>query len=42
MSVLAAGVQGSSPLLNISIFALFVVVTLVVVLRASRTRSSIE
>ena len=40
MSVLAAGVQGSSPLLNISIFALFVVVTLVVVLRASRTTST--
>src|SRR5437763_5405096 len=40
MSVLAEGVKGSSPLLNISIFALFVVVTLVVVLRASRTTST--
>ncbi|GHF08578.1 cation acetate symporter [Amycolatopsis deserti] len=33
---LAAGVAGSSPALNISIFALFVVITLVIVLRASR------
>src|SRR5437763_6798162 len=33
---LAAGVEGSSPLLNISIFALFVVITLVIVFRASR------
>ncbi|UQS26651.1 cation acetate symporter [Amycolatopsis thermalba] len=33
---LAAGVAGSSPALNISIFGLFVVVTLVIVLRASR------
>ncbi|CAM03991.1 cation/acetate symporter [Saccharopolyspora erythraea NRRL 2338] len=36
MNNLAQGVEGSSPLLNISIFAAFVVVTLVVVLRASR------
>jgi cation/acetate symporter len=41
MSNLAQGLQGSSPLLNIGIFAAFVVVTLVVVLRASRnTRST--
>ncbi|GAA3814266.1 MULTISPECIES: cation acetate symporter [Amycolatopsis] len=33
---LAAGVAGSSPALNISIFGLFVAVTLVIVLRASR------
>jgi cation/acetate symporter len=33
---LAAGVEGSSPVLNITIFALFVVVTLFVVFRASR------
>src|SRR5437763_1628719 len=33
---LAAGVEGSSPLLNISIFAVFVLVTLVIVFRASR------
>src|SRR5438105_7536453 len=33
---LAAGVEGSSPLLNISIFALFVLITLVVVFGASR------
>jgi len=33
---LAAGVAGSNPALNIGIFALFVVITLVVVLRASR------
>ncbi len=36
MSHLAQGVQGSSPLINISIFAAFVIVTLAVVLRASR------
>ncbi|MFE0027971.1 cation acetate symporter [Amycolatopsis sp. NPDC059021] len=35
-STLAAGVEGSSPLLNISIFGLFVVITLVIVFRASR------
>ncbi|MEU9688216.1 solute symporter family protein [Amycolatopsis japonica] len=33
---LAAGVEGSSPVLNITIFGLFVVVTLFVVFRASR------
>ncbi|WP_181188258.1 solute symporter family protein [Actinopolyspora mortivallis] len=32
-----AGLEGSNPAINISIFAAFVVVTLVVVLRASRT-----
>ncbi|GAA2363802.1 cation acetate symporter [Saccharopolyspora halophila] len=40
MSNLAQGLQGSSPLLNISIFAAFVVVTLVVVLRASKNTKS--
>ncbi|TDD05208.1 cation acetate symporter [Saccharopolyspora terrae] len=40
---LAQGLQGSNPLLNIGIFAAFVVVTLVVVLRASRnTRSAAD
>jgi cation/acetate symporter len=33
---LAAGVEGSNPLLNISIFGLFVIITLVIVFRASR------
>src|SRR5213595_2269988 len=36
MKTLAAGVEGSSPLLNILIFAAFVVITLVIVFRASR------
>ncbi|WP_370939737.1 cation acetate symporter [Amycolatopsis sp. cg13] len=36
MSTLAASVEGSSPTLNITIFALFVVITLVIVFRASR------
>ena len=36
MTTLAAGVEGSSPALNISIFGLFVVITLVIVFRASR------
>ncbi len=36
MSTLAATVEGSSPILNISIFGLFVVITLVIVFRASR------
>ncbi|MEU6646380.1 cation acetate symporter [Saccharomonospora sp. NPDC046836] len=36
MTELAQGVEGGSPALNISIFALFVVVTLVIVFRASR------
>ncbi|GGJ05757.1 cation acetate symporter [Saccharopolyspora subtropica] len=41
MTHLAQGLQGSNPLLNIGIFAAFVMVTLVVVLRASRnTRSA--
>ncbi|MFD9890622.1 cation acetate symporter [Amycolatopsis sp. NPDC059027] len=35
-ATLAASVEGSSPLLNISIFALFVLITLVIVFRASR------
>jgi cation/acetate symporter len=40
MTVLAQGVAGSSPLLNITIFALFVVATLVVVVRVSRRSTS--
>ncbi len=36
MNTLAAGVEGSSPALNISIFAVFVLITLVIVFRASR------
>ena len=36
MNTLAAGVQGSSPALNITIFAVFVAITLVIVFRASR------
>ncbi|WP_020661960.1 solute symporter family protein [Amycolatopsis benzoatilytica] len=36
MKTLAASVEGSSPTLNITIFALFVVITLVIVFRASR------
>ncbi len=36
MTNIAAGVEGSNPLLNIGIFALFVVITLVIVFRASR------
>ncbi|WP_428839394.1 sodium:solute symporter family transporter, partial [Amycolatopsis regifaucium] len=36
MSPLAAGVQGSDPALNITIFAVFVAITLVIVFRASR------
>src|SRR5215467_2253315 len=40
---LAAGVEGSSPLLNISIFGLFVLITLVIVFRASRnTRTAAD
>ena len=38
--ILAAGVEGSSPLLNILIFGFFVVVTLGIVIRASRNNSS--
>src|SRR3981189_3505459 len=37
MTHLAAGVEGSNPTLNISIFAVFVAITLVVVFRASRS-----
>ncbi|HTI28352.1 MAG TPA: cation acetate symporter [Kutzneria sp.] len=37
MKVLAAGVEGSNPTLNISIFAVFVLITLVIVFRASRS-----
>ncbi|KAA5824940.1 cation acetate symporter [Saccharopolyspora hirsuta] len=40
MNHLAQGLHGSNPLLNIGIFAAFVVVTLVVVLRASRSSRS--
>jgi cation/acetate symporter len=41
MTVLAAqGVEGSNPLLNISIFGLFVVITLAIVVRVSRRASS--
>ncbi|WP_410621515.1 cation acetate symporter [Amycolatopsis sp. cmx-8-4] len=36
MTTIAAGVEGSSPLLNISIFGVFVIITLVIVFRASR------
>ena len=36
MKTLAAGVEGSNPTLNIIIFAAFVVITLVIVFRASR------
>ncbi|HEY2061477.1 MAG TPA: cation acetate symporter [Amycolatopsis sp.] len=36
MSTLAAGVEGSNPTLNIIIFAVFVLITLVIVFRASR------
>jgi cation/acetate symporter len=40
MTVLAAqGVEGSNPLLNISIFGLFVVITLAIVVRVSRRAS---
>ena len=37
---LAAGVEGSSPALNISIFVIFVVITLVIVVQASRRSRS--
>jgi cation/acetate symporter len=37
---LAAGVEGSNPALNISIFAVFVVITLVIVFRASRSNKT--
>jgi cation/acetate symporter len=37
VTTLAAGVEGSNPALNISIFAVFVVITLVIVFRASRS-----
>ena len=37
---LAAGVEGSSPVLNISIFAVFVVITLGVVLTVNRRRAN--
>src|SRR3981081_2598352 len=36
MTNLAAGVEGSSPALNMSIFGIFVAITLVIVFRASR------
>ena len=34
------GVEGSSPLLNISIFAIFVIITLAIVIRVSKKESS--
>jgi len=37
---LAQGVEGSNPALNISIFAVFVVITLVIVFRASRSNKT--
>jgi cation/acetate symporter len=41
MTILAAqGVEGSNPLLNISIFGLFVVITLAIVVRVSRRATS--
>ncbi|MFC4944157.1 cation acetate symporter [Pseudonocardia sp. GCM10023141] len=40
MRVLAQGVAGSEPLLNIGIFAIFVVITLVIVVRVSRKARS--
>ncbi|GAA4689847.1 cation acetate symporter [Pseudonocardia yuanmonensis] len=40
MRLLAQGVEGSSPLLNISIFAIFVIVTLAIVIRVSKKASS--
>jgi cation/acetate symporter len=40
MTVLAQGVEGSNPLLNIGIFGAFVVITLVIVVRVSRKATS--
>ncbi|MFR9801848.1 cation acetate symporter [Pseudonocardia sp. RS010] len=40
MRLLAQGVEGSSPLLNISIFAAFVIITLAIVIRVSKKASS--
>src|ERR1700754_2026347 len=40
MTVLAQGVAGSNPLLNISIFGVFVVITLAIVVRVSRRARS--
>ncbi|MHA6796503.1 solute symporter family protein [Pseudonocardia bannensis] len=40
MTVLAQGVEGSNPLLNITIFGLFVVITLAIVIRVSRRATS--
>ena len=37
---LAAGVEGSSPLLNIGIFLVFVIITLVIVVRVSKRATS--
>ena len=37
---LAAGVEGSNPILNLAIFGLFVVVTLAIVIRVSKRASS--
>ncbi len=38
--IVAQGVEGSNPLLNITIFGLFVVVTLVIVIRVSKRATS--
>ncbi|HTF47032.1 MAG TPA: cation acetate symporter [Pseudonocardia sp.] len=40
MTVLAQGVEGSNPLLNISIFGVFVVITLAIVVKVSRRATS--
>ena len=38
--IIAAGVEGSNPILNLTIFGLFVVVTLAIVIRVSKRASS--
>ncbi|MCB1291355.1 cation acetate symporter [Mycolicibacterium sp.] len=40
MSVLAAGTQTGNPIVNISIFVAFVIITLVIVIRAGRTNTN--
>ncbi|WP_214369096.1 cation acetate symporter [Pseudonocardia sp. H11422] len=40
MTVLAQGVEGSNPILNITIFGLFVVITLAIVIRVSKRATS--
>ena len=37
---LAAGVEGSNPILNLTIFGLFVIATLAIVIRVSKRASS--